>query len=132
MKRLIIRGVIVIISLFIILIAWFGFFGPERYYVFDPYIDTEMAPDYTPEKFDKVQLGMNKSEIIRIIGPPLFSRIDTTEGMIIETFDYTNDGKILHQKMPWYMCNDYAWYRSTIEFNSDNQAININKGWSYD
>jgi hypothetical protein len=91
-----------------------------------------MALDYSPRKFDKIQEGMTKSEVIKIIGHPLFISVDSLETEITETLTYTNDGKIIYKKMPWYMYNDYAWYRSTLKFNTKGNVIYINKGWSYD
>lgn len=91
-----------------------------------------MSQGYTPEKFDKIELGMDESNVLEILDSPLFIRIDSLQGEVIEVFDYTTDGKILNEKMPWYMSNDYAWYRSIIQFNSDKKVVEINKGWSYD
>jgi hypothetical protein len=91
-----------------------------------------MAPDYSPVKFDNVQLNMTKDEIIKIIGEPLKHIQDTVNNEIIENYYYTNDGKILNENMPWYLVNDYAWYRSGIQLDSKNRVINIDKGWSYD
>ena len=132
MRRLIISAVAVFISLILVIVIWIMIFGPEQYYYFEPYIDTVMAPKYTPEKFDRIQLGMDKSRVQEIIGDPLFCEIDTLGGEVIQNCDYTNDGKILYQKMPWYMCNDYAWYRSIVRYNLDDKVIDLNKGWSYD
>lgn len=116
----------------VVLMMWFAFLGPEQYYIFNPYIDTKMASNYSPEKFDQLEIGMDKSDVIDLIGSPLYAKIDTLDNLTFERFYYTGDGKISNQKMPWYMFNDYAWYRSTVTFDSDQKLIDIDKGWSYD
>ncbi|MCB9198196.1 MAG: hypothetical protein H6600_07045 [Flavobacteriales bacterium] len=120
------------IIVLVILVMWFAFLGPEQCYFLNPYIDTNMASNYSPEKFDQLEIGMKKSEVIDMIGTPLYSQIDTLDNLIIEIFYFTCDGKLLNQKMPWYMYNDYAWYLSSVTFDADNKVINIDKGWIYD
>lgn len=110
------------------LLCYIWLFGGEQYYRFDPYIDTQMADDYTPELFDDITVGMTKQEVENIIGLPLF--IDST-AINEQIFRYTNDGKLLGKEVPWYMANDYAWYGSSIHFKNDT-AINCDSGWYYD
>lgn len=97
---------------------------------FFPYIDTEFAPNYTPEKFDLITENFTYDEVIQLLGEPLFESKDQ-KGNIIE-IDYTNDGKILYTKNPLVIVKDFAWYRSYIRFDSNGKIIEINKGWSYD
>ena len=121
-----------LLLLFVLLVLWFNFFGPEQYYVFSPYVDTSMAVDYDPDMFEQVQIGMKEEEVVGLIGEPLKRSINTTEKVPFEAWDYTSDGKLLHVETPWYMCNDYAWYRSGIRLDSNKKVVYIDKGWSYD
>ena len=113
-------------------VLWLLIFFPEQVYLFDKYIDTHMAKEYNPEKFDQIHLKMDKSAVLDILGEPLYIRLDTTSGKRLERYIYTSDGKIFYKKMPWYMANDYAWYRSSLKFNAQDIVVHIDKGWSCD
>lgn len=129
-------GIIISLSsvffLIVLFFFWIMLFAPEQYYVFDPYIDTRMAPGYTPEKFDSVQTGMDQAEVIELVGHPLYVNTDTFENEIQITFDYTQDGKLMNTSIPWYRAGDYAWYGSRVIFNTQKEVIDIHKGWYYD
>lgn len=46
MGNKIVRNLLISLCVVIVLaLSWYVFFGPEQYYIFDPNIDTEMAPD---------------------------------------------------------------------------------------
>jgi hypothetical protein len=40
----------------------------EGYNIFDPYIDTEFAENYTPEKFDLINSTFTKEKVLSTIG----------------------------------------------------------------
>lgn len=94
--------------------------------LFFPYSDTEFAPNYSPKKFDLIQKGQRIEEVEKILGKPLFKYRDsitnTTEYL------YTSDGKLRKTMKE----GDFAWYRSTLHFDSINKVSKIDKGWSYD
>ncbi|MBP9797889.1 hypothetical protein KBC70_01955 [Candidatus Woesebacteria bacterium] len=88
----------------------------EGHYDKDPYIDTIFAPDFTPEKFEQVQVGMSSVEVITLLGVPLahddFGIHDpNNENVIIapndprveDCYRYSSDGKLNGQ-------GDASWY----------------------
>lgn len=106
----------------------------EGYNFFDPYADTEFAPDYTPEKFKTIKEGMSEKEIRKIVGEPLSKNTDTTGLTEINfAYYYTSDGYLSkrHDKK-FSLAGDLAWYGSSVEFNKDSIAIRIFAGWYYD
>lgn len=94
--------------------------------IFFPYIDTQFASQYSPEKFELIKIGQTLGEVEKIIGQPLQKNIDSKNGRA--EYLYTNDGKLLVIKKS----GDFAWYRSIIYFDEQDKVINIDKGWSYD
>jgi outer membrane protein assembly factor BamE (lipoprotein component of BamABCDE complex) len=105
----------------------------ENIHPIDPYIDTCFAPDYSPEKFNDIKIGMTLDEVELIIGKPLYSYYVYDDSTKIN-YDYTCDGKLLSKaqqkgKRNYYDC---AWYRSSIIIDMHNIVIEIDKGWSYD
>ncbi len=103
----------------------------EGRHLFDPYIDTEFARDYTPEKFDQIRLGMTVEEAIQIIGPPLNEAHWDPETLFTQ-YNYTNDGKSRNEFPPRFTPGDFAWYRSSFDVDSTHTIVRIDKGWSYD
>ena len=95
-----------------------------------PYIDTEFASNYSPEKFDLITEDFSYNEVIQLVGKPLSEKKDSF-GNIIEV-NYTNDGKTTYKNNPFVLVGDFAWYRSYIRFDSNGKIIEINSGWSYD
>lgn len=127
-KTLLISG---ISSLSILMFLSGAFLLNEGYNIFDPYADTQMSKDYSPEKFDNIKPGMSRTEIRKIIGLPLISHSDSVKNTF--TDQYTNDGLLLHREAGWYpFARDLAWYGSSIEYNRDSIALKIYKDWYYD
>lgn len=102
----------------------------EGYNIFDPYIDTEFAENYTPNKFDLITVELTKEEVISTIGKPLYIFKDTITNRI--KYHYTNDGFLKRKSNRKYQINDFAWYRSSVYFDLKGEITNIDKGWSYD
>ncbi|MEG0915871.1 MAG: hypothetical protein RSF68_02535 [Myroides sp.] len=94
--------------------------------LFLPYSDTEFAPNYTPKKFDLIKKGQTIKEVEKILGKPLFEYKDSIINSI--EYVYTSDGKLKKNNKD----GDFAWYRSTIYFDSVNEVSKIDKGWSFD
>jgi outer membrane protein assembly factor BamE (lipoprotein component of BamABCDE complex) len=102
----------------------------EGYNIFEPYIDTEFGENYTPEKFDLINKDFTKEDVLKTVGQPLFIHNDTLTN---ETqFTYTNDGFLRRKSNRNYDIGDFAWYRSSIYFDSTGKINRIDKGWSYD
>lgn len=97
---------------------------------FFPYIDTEFAPKYTPEKFDLITKDFTYEKVIDLLGEPLYENYDSFYQGI--RLDYTNDGNLRRINKRNFDVKDFAWYRSIIYFDLNCKIVNIEKGWSYD
>lgn len=95
----------------------------EGKHMVEPYIDTYFAENYSPEKFDQIELGMTKEEVIEIIGAPLWTGSGYFDSLTTN-YHYTGDGKLSN--------DDFAWYRSTVGFDTTERVVYLDKGWSYD
>ncbi|GGD22572.1 hypothetical protein [Hyunsoonleella pacifica] len=100
----------------------------EGYNIFDPYIDTEFAKNYTFEKFDLIEMNFTKEEVINILGEPLSKNTWKNEIQ----FMYTRDSYLSKKSKRKYLIRDFAWYRSNIYFDTKGVITRIDKGWSYD
>jgi len=47
-------------------------------------------------------------------------------------YTYTNDGFLKRKSSKNYDISDFAWYRSSVHFDSKGRITQIDKGWSYD
>ena len=105
----------------------------EGKHIIDPYIDTVFAEIYSPRKFEKIKIGMTIEEAIKIIGEPLYKG-QGYKDTLNTNYYYTDDGKLLHltKDNGRNGYDDFAWYRSTLEVDSLNNIIYIDKGWSHD
>ena len=122
------------IPFFVVLLFFFSaaLYGPESYYRFEPYSDTEMSVGYSPEKFEPIEIGMDTLTVKKILGEPLYKNYDSARLEASIKYEYTNDGKLLKQEVAWYMSNDYAWRRGGLVFN-DLGIVTQKKGeWIHD
>ena len=124
-------GAILYLLFLTYLFAWLTL--SEGKHLIKPYIDTYFAPDYSPEKFEKIKIGMTLNEVKSIIGEPLYIRSDYYDSRKKE-YVYTGDGvlsnKMMEQGKRYYY--DCAWYHSSIVFGTNNIVVKINKCWCYD
>ena len=102
----------------------------EGYNIFNPYIDTKFAENYSPNKFDLITNDFTKDEVLKLIGKPLNTYEDDFDKQT--EFIYTGDGFLSDKSNRKYFINDFAWYRSSIYFDGKGKIIRIDKGWSYD
>jgi hypothetical protein len=122
------------VGVFIFLILLFPrFIPPESYFVLYPSIDTEYAPDYTEEKFDEIQIGMSKDEVINMLGEPFIE--DSTKNLdgvdlgfrypdgTTEIWSYTGDGAC------WFA--DLAWLGRWVYFDKNGKVTAKNKSIHY-
>ena len=128
---------ILIAPLILLVIGIMFMFGQsplmEGYNIFSPYIDTEFAEKYTPELFDKITTKMDSTEVVKIIGHPLWISKDTLNGSITTVFSYTDDGFFRRSgKSRNFLEIDFAWYSSEITFDDEGNVIKISKCWCYD
>lgn len=106
----------------------------EGYNILNPYVDTEFGENYTPQKFDRINVNHSKKYVISTIGIPLheYKKLHGKDSITI--YSYTNDGYFRRSNKKHTSCliEDYAWYRSNVMFNKDDKVIAIDKGWSHD
>lgn len=133
LKRKVLKALSLVIGSFILVLIFFtgGFILGESYNIIDPYADTEMAPDYTPEKFKLVKEGMTIKEVKNVVGEPLHSFFDSSKAVI--THNYTRDGYLRRRAdMKFSLVSDLAWYGSTVEYNMDSVVTKVYSRWYYD
>lgn len=103
----------------------------EGYNLFNPLADTELARDYTPEKYKTLKTGMHMKEIQSIIGEPLYSRFDTTTKIL--THCYTKNGYLMKKKdKKFSLVRDQAWFGSSVEYDKDSVVVNLYSTWYFD
>ena len=102
------RLIAVSIPLFLF-IAWFVlvFPGLEFFCPFYPSIDTEYAPGYTDRGFARIQPGMAETEVIALVGNPLYANRVEDVG---EFWHYSTDGKCTF--------GDFAWLLRAVVFTN--------------
>jgi outer membrane protein assembly factor BamE (lipoprotein component of BamABCDE complex) len=105
-------------------------FGLESYCPWNPYIDTVFPKSFIIDNLDKVEVGMEKSNVIELIGEPLSIHKSRTmadnENYYYsenETYYYSEDGKA--------KIGDWAWLQIRIQFQ-DNVVTDIYIRWAYD
>jgi len=135
MKIIVLKILSIACITFLVIVTFsLGYFTlMEGKHIFDPYIDTEFAEYYSPEKFEKIKVGMTIDEAYTIIGEPLYKEqgyIDTLN----TCYHYTGDGKLsrVTKDNGQNDYDDFAWYRSILKVDDTNKIIDINKGWNYD
>ncbi|MEP0880045.1 hypothetical protein NDI49_00605 [Trichocoleus sp. ST-U3] len=88
-------------------LAWFVC-DTESYFLPYPLIDTKLPLDFLEEKFSRIQLGMGKDEILKILPAPEHS-LDR------ENWSYGVDGAAL-----W---GDFAWISFEMSFDKEGKVI---------
>ena len=121
MKRT--NELICFIGIFVLLSGWFFL---TRYYLelpfpFYPLIDTKLPPGFSQAKFESIQNGMTKAEVLKILPAPV-PRIRDEEEWSLSDKDwyYGQDGACFF--------GDFAWYEFRIYFNDEGKV----SGKSYD
>ncbi len=94
--------------------------------IFYPYIDTQFASQYSPEKFELIKVGQTIKDVEKIIGQPLRKNVDSTNHRT--EYWYTMDGKLSVNNKN----GDFAWYISVVYFNDKGKVAEVEKGWGYD
>ncbi|MBP5696785.1 MAG: hypothetical protein J6X11_09090 [Treponema sp.] len=89
--------------------------GNEGLCIYNPLIDTRHEKSFNPYNLPKIELGMERAEIISLIGVPISEKNNTMH--------YTSDGNSSY--------GDFAWYEFYIELK-DGKASKIKSHWMYD
>jgi outer membrane protein assembly factor BamE (lipoprotein component of BamABCDE complex) len=82
----------------------------EEIFPFYPLIDTKLPPGFSQAKFESIQKGMTKAEVLKILPTPVPRREYGEEWSISDKdWYYGQDGACLF--------GDFAWFEFTISFN---------------
>lgn len=133
LTRKVLKALSLVTGSFIIVLMFFagGFILVESYSMVDPYADTEMAPDYTPEKFKLVKEGMRMSEVKKLVGEPMNKDYDTLQSLTGNY--YTRDGYLMKRTdKKLSLLRDIAWFGSEVKYNADSVAVKVHSRWYYD
>jgi hypothetical protein len=99
-----------IFLLFSSYIATYFLTHSENYFTFYPLIDTNLASGFSQAKFDTIQPGMDKNEVLKILGEPLGNY------KLSSDWSYSSDGKC------GWLC-DLAWISYKLHFNDEGKVI---------
>ena len=104
--------------------------GLENYNYIYPHIDTEFTTDFKKESFDKIEVGMTRSEVEMLLGKSFgFDSLNGyTDNIIKKEYKYldyySHDGK--------FEFADFAWEFYGIYYDRDTLVINKQTRWYYD
>jgi hypothetical protein len=88
---------VLLVTLVVMLVLLMG--SLEQEFLLDPWIDTRLAPGFSEDAFQQIELGMTGDEVQAILGEPL--EIGYWGEGSIEEWYYTQDGAC------WFW--DFAW-----------------------
>jgi hypothetical protein len=71
----------------------------EGYNPIKPDIDTRFGPNYSEDNFNKITVGMDTTEVLKLIGPPLEKL--PTYAPFKPMWAYSGDGKCKWQNFGW-------------------------------
>ena len=118
----------IIIPMLLLIVLVFYFILPilfiESYYPFYPHINTQFAKEFKIENFEKVNIGMSKTEVENLLGQPLFFSQKTISSLQPDNSYisvYSSDGK-----SNW---SDNAWESFDIYFDSNYVVIGKTRKW---
>lgn len=89
----------------------------ESVFVLNPLIDTRLPQGFTQDRFDRIQPGMTKADVLRLIPPP-------NHKLEEPSWNYGQDGAAL-----W---GDFAWFQLTIQFDQNGRVIKKTQTAFYD
>lgn len=111
------NGFTCFIVVFILLSGWtfLRSYYLERPFPFYPLIDTKLPPGFSQAKFESIQNGMTKAEVLKILPAPV-PRIRDEEEWSSSDNDwyYGQDGACFF--------GDFAWYEFKILFNDEGKV----------
>ena len=99
----------------------------ESYFPLNPYIDTIFSQNFVPENFEKIENGMNKIEVEKILGKPLKFSLEIESSIQPKNTNiaiYARDGK-----SNW---GDFAWKSFDVYYDKKNIVIGKSSRWWYD
>ena len=87
----------------------------ERRFPFYPLIDTKLPPGFSQAKFESIQEGMTKAEVLKILPAPVPRRERGDEGSISDNYWYYGEDDAC-------FVGDFAWFEFTIYFNEEGKV----------
>ncbi|HLP90977.1 MAG TPA: hypothetical protein VK184_20630 [Nostocaceae cyanobacterium] len=97
---------------FIVLpLGFYAYCFTESEFFLNPLIDTQLPPGFTLKKFEQIQPGMTKAQVLKILPPAM--EIYTSNNHIV--WGYGEDGAA-----PF---GDFAWFRFEIEFDQQEKVL---------
>ncbi len=144
-----ITSFIFLFSLSIALVFGWKFFTSyyvEAVFPLYPLIDTKLPPGFSLEKFESIQIGMTKNEVLKILPPPISSPIVLKNSPPIYTpissREYNREGNPVFSGEierewsidddAWYygedgaaalLLADFAWFKFEIHFDKKDKVV---------
>ena len=106
------------------------FRGGESYCWWNPSIDTQFTSQYSEKVFDSITPGMTQSNVVALLGEPLFKQpipqghYTFLNAETTEEWRFTDDGKC-----SWA---DWAWLGRYVYFNGTGAVTETTKVIHYD
>lgn len=114
-----ILSLVAIAFLCIIIFLSGGFPLSEGYNPVKPGIDTKFSSGYTEENFNKITIGMDTAEVLKLVGEPIGKL-----GRHTRMWYFTSDGKC-----KWM---NFAWLARDIVVGPNGKVRDIHKSVRYD
>lgn len=108
------------ICLLFVYMITFPFAHSESYFTDYPHIDTKFAPGFSEVKFNNIQPGFTKNDVLNILGEPL----EKHEADEWSRWSYSTDGKCQ------WLC-DLAWISYEINFDNEGKIKNKERRINY-
>jgi hypothetical protein len=114
--------------IFLLLILACGWFFLVLVYVeevfpFYPLIETKLPSGFSQAKFERIQVGMTKTEVLKFLPPPITGIGYNT----ITKSEYKGEWSINHNA--WYygeespvLWGDFAWFKFEIHFDKEGKV----------
>jgi hypothetical protein len=140
---------IYLLHLFIVLVFGWQFLNSyygEAVFPLYPLIDTKLPPGFSLEKFENIQIGMTKNEVLKILPPPISSPIVLKNSppiyTLISSGEYNRQSNFVFREEnerewsidddAWYygedgaaglLLLDFAWFRFEIHFDKEDKVV---------
>lgn len=102
----------------------------EQMFVFAPLLDTTKSPEFSLEKFDRIQAGMTRAEVEALIGKPpeeiAKQNEEAKKNKTAECEQQTGDGAL----MAYFL--DFAWLFSSVCYDEGGNVIDTERSFHFD
>ena len=97
---------------------------PESHFYPYPLIDTVRSEKFTEQKFELIQSGMSKTEVINLIGEQRGDYPSVSADGLERCERVTGDGAL----KVW----DFAWLNANVCYDKNDRVTSANKFWQQD